>query len=1768
MESDRDDADLIDLRIAEVIAEWESANRADPPKGATGSLQELIQQHPDLAPGLAEALNGLKLVRAGSSALLSDLTVDDLAKPVDDRRDAVFPDIPDFEILGELGRGGMGVVYEARQISLDRIIALKVLPVGSVDPRAVQRFTREAETIAGLEHPNIVPVFAVGVHQGLHWYAMKRIDGKPLHEYLATHEIGSPRILLDEVIRIGIDAANALDHAHNRGVIHRDVKPSNLLVDHNGKVWLTDFGLARRDVDVTATASGAMVGTPRYMSVEQISQTDDKIDRRTDIYSLGATLYEMAVQRPVHESQSPLELLNQILRDEPTPPRQIQSAVSRPLELVILKCLDKDPPRRYDTAAALAADLRAVRDDKPIAAKGLPTWLVGLRYWRRHEQALRTSLTVTALTLVLLGLGLGAWYQRRQSKVGELRVQSPGGLYFANVRPAIDGGEPSAKPILLTTPMQRSVALPKGRYHVRMEGQGRQSQTVQVDVGDSGDTDFRYVDRRKPPIEVDVHNKLAVVADDSALIVLDREKLAVFETDGSQRFSISCETLVAGLSEAIEEAKKQTPRQEHELNEPIAIFGFDPKMRFQGDHDVGRTGFAKIQRIKPLSNDLDGDGKNDFLVTAGRWAAIVAVSSEGRIIWRRKLPMQFENQASLKLQQYQRKGMPEEPIVGIDSIGDIDGDSIADLLINVSLVNPCNPSRPSIVMCSGKTGNTIRRIDLPTFDMAQKKLWPWSGLLRYARQGSKNTRQVRHLNIHYESKTKIKNSSVHLDNGDWSHSGNHSAINVLPPIQTLRDSSDRLLGLSAVEGQVRFYDLDSGSQVGATNVKERLLRGPIFVRLPDNKFGAVILTGLGSSAYTVCQLQLCVPDQKNPVWSKELEISAECLVADATGSPFPIASDLDGDGVDEILMCSNNDYNSSPPHVLCFDASGNLKWKSDERLGIDLVIMHCLVLPDINHDGVRDLVTATIADEPTSPMAKRVPGLHLAVDFFSGATGRRIGFRREEITGHADAMQVVMEIDEFKVTGNQLVCSLVYGMTEELSLQSATFTINLTDTVGTRVSRGLTRYAETVNASRSSNGHWHRKRSGPYAPPSDRAVWIPNPKDVRSLGDQQLLHSWVEDGNPRALFHHNNAIHCINLQSNELLWQRDQPQLDTSAVLTMPQGDAGIDILLQDHRSGFANPIHPVIRSSAFGAKQIDINQALAADFVGKVHQIDRDPNAPSQFFYLLAEHSKRGIRPKGLELVKLDIQNQKAVWRKSIYNELKLRHVHETARFAFADVDGSGKLDLITGSTSGLFQSICAFRAADGKSLWEHKLRTPIDDWPWRVPWPQICLHSTNDGVALMTLDTAAKRSPTQHQASVVCLDTKNGGVLDSINVPIYFGKLQHDVNSFRTMLHPLSSGEPAQSIGLSLFSRKQNGHKWRLLQFDARTRKLVTQASLDHEKVSFIADIDGAGVYRRVAFAQGDQENGNQIRVLAIDSDEELLRIPIPNLAMPRSVERWNARSVLMCTFPDDAFAWYDLSTGKQILHHGAGVDWTTINQVSYPRLLVHDSGCTMLGKTPEQNVAVFVPDPNRERNQKQISMQSPESDPRYHRHVVAIGPYHRSTDQLIQNGLSAFCVVILPIWFLYTNIIRRKWSLKMLLFAPLVVLLALIGWRAINSPTMGPGPSDRLAMGTMLAFSTIGFGLMIIRQQWLSLATILALASVIAVLIMKGSEAVMLASHPEITPIWTLQGWLYTMASLLMVLGGPVLSGLWFVYWLQDRAKVQRQRNLPDKLTGLPT
>lgn len=477
-----------DSRLVAAVQQFLSAREA----GEAMDRDDFAAQFPEFTAELKECLEGLELVH--------QVTPELCRSPGDDvsAASAASRLLGDYRLLREIGRGGMGVVYEAVQISLNRRVAVKVLPfAAAIDRKHLQRFRNEAQAAAQLHHTNIVPVYAVGEDRGTHFYAMQLIDGEPLSHAIAQmrqmasgrndQSGASSRTLVPAADRptealhgdtgrttsmaaaetptatsitrsftperprreffrnaaeLMRQAASALDHAHQFGVVHRDIKPANLLIDAQGTLWVTDFGLAHIQADATLTRTGDVLGTLGYMSPEQASGNRLVLDHRTDIYSLGVTFYEMLALKPLFPEGDRHSLLRRIIEEEPRPLRRVDPEIPVELEIVVGKAIAKDPNHRYATAKQLADDLQRWINDEPILARP-PTRGERMRKWsRRHRSLVRTAGGFLFLSFLgLLGATILIAREHAKTKAAyeaEMQQRMAADNSFRQARQAVD----------------------------------------------------------------------------------------------------------------------------------------------------------------------------------------------------------------------------------------------------------------------------------------------------------------------------------------------------------------------------------------------------------------------------------------------------------------------------------------------------------------------------------------------------------------------------------------------------------------------------------------------------------------------------------------------------------------------------------------------------------------------------------------------------------------------------------------------------------------------------------------------------------------------------------------------------------------------------------------------------------------------------------------------------------------------------------------------------------------------------------------------------------------------------------------------------------------------------------------------------------------------------------------------------------------------------------------------------------------------------------
>ncbi len=441
-------------RVDAAIADWLQAVEA----GTAPERAEFLAQHAEIAAELASFLDDQALFdRAAGAARPRDTAENE---SVEQPR-AAPTRLGDFDLIRPIGRGGMAVVYEAVQRSLGRRVAVKLLLQAVPDGKVIERFRREAAAAARLHHPHVIPIHATGEEAGIPYYAMDLVDGPSFDAEL--RQLSSPergRSAWQRLARELANVADALRAAHEQGVIHRDIKPSNLLRAADGRLLVGDFGLARLAVAPELTQTGECLGSPCYMSPEQVSPAGRSIDERTDVYSLGATLYQAIALRPPFTGDSREQVLARVLHEAPTPPRRIALDCPIELETICLRCLEKEPGGRYPTAAALTDDLRRFAAGEPIAARRagpaerLARWTVrrpivpvttlliaaalsGAVFFAREAQRSQAALQAAQLQDALddaLVAALGADQDAAQQAIGEAEARGASPARLAMLR--------------------------------------------------------------------------------------------------------------------------------------------------------------------------------------------------------------------------------------------------------------------------------------------------------------------------------------------------------------------------------------------------------------------------------------------------------------------------------------------------------------------------------------------------------------------------------------------------------------------------------------------------------------------------------------------------------------------------------------------------------------------------------------------------------------------------------------------------------------------------------------------------------------------------------------------------------------------------------------------------------------------------------------------------------------------------------------------------------------------------------------------------------------------------------------------------------------------------------------------------------------------------------------------------------------------------------------------------------------------------------------
>ncbi len=945
-----------------IETEWDALSIKIAAQQAAQLFELAKQLETDSAGGVVPDLADWS-ARQAKIAKTLEQTLKGAARQIHPAGSAELQRLGDFQIIRQIGRGGMGAVFEAEQLSLHRRVALKVLWfAASSDQEAINRFAREATTIANLHHTNIVPIFAVGNQGGVNYYAMQLIDGNSLDKLSSL----SPFVVdADRVVDWGLQAAEALTHAHERGIVHRDIKPSNLMLDRSGRLWLTDFGLAKSSTDQTLSLAGAMLGTPRYMSPEQASTATHNIDHRSDIYSLGATLYELLAGRPVFDGDSPLTVIQQILSQEPPPLDKVQPNVPRDLATIVMKCLNKDRTDRYSSARDLAQDLRSVSEGRPIRARRTSKLEIAGKWLKRHQKSVRYSAAVVAaITFVLIGLG-AAWSGYRQYHTARVEIKS----MEAPVVTTFLDGQGGRVGLPVTLPTQAPIELPSQAYTLRASTAGwpsldyslalqpRDHRSIELDV--SGQRlNFPTLPKRGYRV---------LPAKDRALIVSWSESELSIERfkDSSDLSSIADNTPAISL----------TP------------LGFNPAIKF----------------VSSLGCDLDGDGFDEVLFCLSQQSALRTVSRSKGFVWHQlfgESPTEVPEKRDDQLFPWIRGEILQPPML----VPDQDGDGKQDLLVSVGQ-NPREPRYDAslvqrfVSVVSAVDGHEIWRHNLANADfelpdgseICGPLRWhltdPWSsGSSGFSAWLNRNGRSLRQLDrkiditAPYVEAQQVELINVQQQCGIVVRTGTRlrlldvatgisrqgvvdtGVVSAVPfaAIDLDADRTDELLMIESLAEipnpnasafvtslpQSRLVAWSTGlgkpvwtrtleARVPIFHADERRLSWPVVSKSNANSLlvpnGMSHAVGYQGESLPWSSVECLRPDRGDAVWSQRI---ANC---DSWTDQFTFGADVNGDWVDDVFIAS---MWGSPLQLVSecrCGASGDLLWLSEETLAANTV---------------------------------------------------------------------------------------------------------------------------------------------------------------------------------------------------------------------------------------------------------------------------------------------------------------------------------------------------------------------------------------------------------------------------------------------------------------------------------------------------------------------------------------------------------------------------------------------------------------------------------------------------------------------------------------------------------------------------------------------------------------------------------------------------------------------------------------------------------------
>lgn len=929
----------------------------------------------------------------------------------------------DYELLEEIARGGMGVVYRARQVSLNRVVAVKMMLAGTLaDESAVRRFRQEAEAAAKLDHPHIVPVFEVGEHHGQQYFSMGLVEGKSL----AAKLLGGP-LPPREAAELIEQVARAVQYAHEQGVIHRDLKPANVLLDGQGRPRVTDFGLAKlASREQSLTETGQMLGTPGYMPPEQV---DGKpVGPQADVYGLGAILYALLAGRPPFQAATPMETMLQVLSAEPVAPRTLNPSIPRDLDTIVRKSLEKWPEWRYASAAELADELQRFLTGEPIRARRRGVVEQGVRWIARQRRSVLTAAAAAIVSALLIVGSIFGTLAYRKALEGNLKLETNHERLVATLFD--DRDRQIVEPF--TVPTEQPIALTERTYRLRVGGKNMLSEdfAVRLDRGGQAKHELSLDWQQLWPEQAIGTSRTAGTGGSANWYLVhcrgrDRPAhLLVLDAEHALEPTIELRDPAAGGK--VWSVKPERPPElkfakERWLDSQGGSYHYEPS-------GIGQTDFRPY--VLPTAPQLDGDqkGMGDILIALRHQPALFAFSSEdGRLLWCYAATLPESPDLTPRGNATWFGTVVGEPQV----VADLDDDGVSDLIACLLVLEAGAAEKPlavsdrprrTIDAVSGKTGKRIWQYELDDrwFDLPKGVEIPlasrWFAAPPYG--GTSGSDWIApHGNIF--------RNFVYRIGGDGDQIFRQS-----PPL-LLREQGRSLLACVAGTRVVTLEVKTGQPTASPHDLSFTPVRPPQVADVNgDGNDDLVLVERVGDSTFQTfmhAAIQRTPPRQRlwcwstsrqQPLWTP-IEQSADYEKHVQLNQPppaWPLVADLNGDGRMEIIAPDGTSTNFGPTPMsdrntrawgelqMIDGLDGKERWRSRLQT-VDQQVDQLIVGPDIDGDGWRDIFAATLFGREVNV---RPPQLY--IDAISGRDGRPLWHSARPLRGFFALEEVFVDV--------------------------------------------------------------------------------------------------------------------------------------------------------------------------------------------------------------------------------------------------------------------------------------------------------------------------------------------------------------------------------------------------------------------------------------------------------------------------------------------------------------------------------------------------------------------------------------------------------------------------------------------------------------------------------------------------------------------------------------------------------------------------------------